>query len=85
VRVAGLIGQERAGFTSPSPDGRTPAQQLAAIHERARALLAAQREEWQRVRGLLAAEGISVCDPADLSDRTALGCKTCSWSGSSRC
>jgi polyphosphate kinase len=68
VRVAGLIGQERAGVTSPSPDGRTPAQQLAAIHERARTLLAAQREEWQRVRGLLAAEGISVCDPSALSD-----------------
>src|SRR5918998_4729001 len=68
VRVAGLIGQERAGITARSPDGRTPAQQLAAIHERARALLAAQREEWQRVRGLLAAEGVSVCDPAALSD-----------------
>src|SRR5215203_402629 len=53
VRVAGLIGQERAGITGPSPDGRTPAQQLAAIHERARALLAAQREEWQRLRKLL--------------------------------
>ena len=24
VRVAGLIGQERAGITSRSPDGRTP-------------------------------------------------------------
>jgi polyphosphate kinase len=68
VRVAGLIGQERAGIASPSPDGLTPAQQLAAIHARARALLRAQREEWQRVRGLLAAEGLSVCDPADLSD-----------------
>src|SRR5215217_4150349 len=39
VRVAGLIGQERAGVAAPSPDGLTPAQQLAAIHERARALL----------------------------------------------
>jgi polyphosphate kinase len=68
VRVAGLIGQDRAGITTRSPDGRSPAQQLAAIHERARALLTAQRVEWQRVRGLLAAEGLSVCNPADLSD-----------------
>ena len=43
VRVAGLIGQERAGIATPSPDGLTPAQQLVAIHERARALLRAQR------------------------------------------
>ncbi len=68
VRVAGLIGQERAGVASPSPDGLSPAQQLAAIHARARALLAAQREEWQRLRRLLEAEGLAVCDPADLSD-----------------
>src|SRR3954452_7617419 len=31
VRVAGLIGQAKAGVTRPSPDGRTPAQQLAEI------------------------------------------------------
>ncbi len=68
VRVAGLIGQERAGVASPSPDGLSPAQQLAAIHARARALLVAQREEWQRLRRLLEAEGLAVCDPADLSD-----------------
>ncbi len=68
VRVAGLIGQERAGVASPSPDGLSPAQQLAAIHARARALLGAQREEWQRLRRLLEAEGLAVCDPADLSD-----------------
>ena len=31
VRVAGLIGQAKAGVTAISPDGRTPAQQLADI------------------------------------------------------
>ena len=29
VRVAGLIGQAKAGVAAVSPDGRTPAQQLA--------------------------------------------------------
>ncbi len=35
VRVAGLIGQAKAGVTAISPDGRTPAQQLAEIKIRA--------------------------------------------------
>lgn len=35
VRVAGLIGQAKAGVTAVSPDGRTPAQQLAEIKIRA--------------------------------------------------
>ena len=43
VRVAGLVGQDRASVVSPSPDGLTPAQQLAAIHERARALIDGSR------------------------------------------
>ncbi|HSU04736.1 MAG TPA: RNA degradosome polyphosphate kinase, partial [Acetobacteraceae bacterium] len=37
VRVAGLIGQAKAGLTALSPDGRTPAQQLAEIKARAEA------------------------------------------------
>src|SRR5476651_205501 len=40
VRVAGLIGQAKAGVTAPSPDGRTPAQQLAEIAIRGNALVA---------------------------------------------
>src|SRR5947209_19579993 len=31
VRVAGLIGQAKSGITVRSPDGRTPAQQLAEL------------------------------------------------------
>jgi polyphosphate kinase len=38
VRVAGLLEQATSGVTTLSPDGMTPSQQLAAIHERAIAL-----------------------------------------------
>src|ERR1700683_3028004 len=53
VRVAGLIGQAKAGVTAVSPDGRTPAQQLAEIKLRAEALLAEQQRVWRELRGLL--------------------------------
>ncbi len=46
VRVAGLIGQERAGLAKLSHDGRTPAQQLAEIRERAGKLMADQQACW---------------------------------------
>ena len=46
VRVAGLIGQAKAGITALSPDGRTPAQQLAEIEVRAEALLMDQQRVW---------------------------------------
>jgi polyphosphate kinase len=67
VRVAGLIGQAKAGVTAVSPDGRTPAQQLAEIKVRAEALLAEQQRVWRELRGLLRDAGIEVCEPATLS------------------
>ncbi|WP_135469285.1 RNA degradosome polyphosphate kinase [Crenalkalicoccus roseus] len=75
VRVAGLVGQERAGLPALSPDGRTPAQQLAEIHARTQVLIAAQQAEWQALRGLLRQAGITVCDPEELTepDRAWLG------------
>ncbi|MBV1795626.1 RNA degradosome polyphosphate kinase [Siccirubricoccus sp. G192] len=74
VRVAGLIGQERAGIASPSPDGRTPSQQMAAIHERARSLIADQHREWHTLRRLLREAGVCLLDAVELSeaDRTWL-------------
>ena len=66
VRVAGLIGQAKAGIGTLSADGRTPAQQLAEIQVRAAELIATQQTVWTELRGLLAAEGIQVCDPAAL-------------------
>src|ERR1700674_2619072 len=67
VRVAGLIGQAKAGVTQLSPDGRTPAQQLAEIKLRAEALLAEQQRVWRELRGLLRNAGIEVCEPDTLS------------------
>jgi len=68
VRVAGLIGQAAAGIATLSPDGRTPSQQLAAVHARAQELIEGQQTEWRVLRGLLAEAGIAVTEAAGLSD-----------------
>ncbi|HEY7576763.1 MAG TPA: RNA degradosome polyphosphate kinase [Acetobacteraceae bacterium] len=67
VRVAGLIGQAKAGLTAVAPDGRTPAQQLAEIKVRAEALLADQQRIWRELRELLRQAGIEVCEPSGLT------------------
>ncbi|MBN9560117.1 MAG: RNA degradosome polyphosphate kinase [Alphaproteobacteria bacterium] len=67
VRVAGLMGQAKAGVATLSPDGRTPAQQLAEIRVRSEALLADQQRVWRELRGLLRDAGMEVCDPTQLS------------------
>ena len=51
VRVAGLIGQAKAGVAAVSPDGRTAAQQLGEIQPRARALMEMQQATWLHLRG----------------------------------
>src|ERR1700712_561106 len=68
VRVAGLIGQARAGVVAVSADGRTPAQQLAVLQVRATQLLAAQQRVWHDLRGLLKDAGIELCETATLSN-----------------
>ena len=57
-RVAGLIGQVRSGIGAASPDGRTPAQQVAAVRERAGALLAAQQKVWLELKAGLEQAGL---------------------------
>jgi len=68
VRIAGLIGQARAGITKLSPDGRTPAQQLAAVNERARILQERQQKVWLMLRAALAEAGIEVCEIGGISE-----------------
>ena len=53
VRVAGLIGQAKAGVAQLSPDGRTPGQQLLEIQARAQALIEKQQQAWITLRGAL--------------------------------
>ena len=67
VRVAGLIGQAKAGVTTRAADGLTPGQQLLAVKARAEALMAAQQRVWCDVRGLLEQAGIMLCQPATLT------------------
>jgi polyphosphate kinase len=68
VRVAGLIGQERAGLATLSPDGRTPTQQLAAIHAEARKLIDGQQVAWRELRGLLREQGVVLCQAGELTE-----------------
>ena len=67
VRVAGLIGQDKAGVTARSPDGRTANQQLAEIKRRSEALLDDQQRVWRELRVKLRDAGIEVCETEDLS------------------
>ncbi len=67
VRVAGLIGQAKAGVAAISPDGRTAAQQLGEIQPRARALMEMQQRAWLDLRGELREAGIELCETAALT------------------
>ncbi len=66
VRVAGLVGQVRAGITEPSQDGLTPAEQLRRVREYASRLMTMQDERWAELVGELAAEGIHLLSPDEL-------------------
>jgi len=66
VRVAGLIGQAKAGVTALSADGLTPAGQLAEVQPRAQALIAKQQQVWLSLRGQLQQAGIELCDATTL-------------------
>lgn len=68
VRVAGLKGQIGVGVTDPGQDGRTPAQQLIAIHEQAGQLIAGQQTIWRGLRAQLRDNNIFVFKPTELSE-----------------
>jgi polyphosphate kinase len=74
VRVAGLKGHVLADIATPSQDGLTPAQQLAAINARASKLMSDQQVTWRALREELGAAGIAIIGPPELlaSDRAWL-------------
>ncbi|WP_413788638.1 RNA degradosome polyphosphate kinase [Rhodopila sp.] len=68
VRVAGLIGQAKAEATVTSADGRTAAQQLTVIKQRAEELLADQQRILHDLLGLMRGAGIALCATDSLTE-----------------
>ena len=68
VRVAGLKGQVREGVRVVSQDGLTPGEQLQRVNASASDLMAVQQRLWKELRVELAAEGLCVLDPADITE-----------------
>jgi polyphosphate kinase len=69
VRVAGLKGQVREGITTKSPDGLTPAEQLARIGEAVSELARHQQTRWRELRQMLADQGIVLVDAPEVTKK----------------
>ncbi|HIK56337.1 MAG TPA: RNA degradosome polyphosphate kinase [Synechococcales cyanobacterium M55_K2018_004] len=68
VRVAALKQQVEVGVTKPTPDGRTPQQQLEAIRDRLAPMVVKQHRHFQdALRPQLAAHGVYILDYVDLN------------------
>ncbi len=68
VRVAGLVGQTKAGVEVPSQEGLSPVEQLARITDRANALMAEQQHVWRQLVEDMKQANILVCEADDLSE-----------------
>jgi polyphosphate kinase len=69
VRVAGLKGQLRAGVPVKSPDGLTPAEQLARIADAVAVLATDQQKRWRELRALLAENAIVLVDGPEVTKK----------------
>src|SRR6202167_5043688 len=66
VRVAGLKGQVRAGISTRSPDGLTPAEQRGRIAEAVSSLAVDQQNRWSELRSELAAADVVLVEAESL-------------------
>jgi polyphosphate kinase len=71
VRVSGLMELVAAGSAKLSSDGRTAAEQLAAIRERVRDLVIEQSRLFGEVRAGLAERGVAIVDHAAIPEHHA--------------
>lgn len=69
VRVAGLRELVKTGNTTPSEDGRTPAEQLRLIHADARKLMQMQQIVYKKLKRAMEAEGIIIATRSKLTAR----------------
>ena len=67
VRVAGLREQVREGIRTLSLDGLSPSEQIEKINEEAALLMAEQQRVLKALRTGLAAEGLKLVEPADMT------------------
>jgi polyphosphate kinase len=68
IRVAAIKDQIEADVSDHSPDGRTPAQQLVAVHERVSRMLRSMSDcFWHELHPLLAKAGISLLAMNDVT------------------
>jgi polyphosphate kinase len=67
VRVAGLVDMLPNRSTLLSDDGLTPAEQLAAIRDRASIVMAEQQRVWATLQGELREAGIAVLERSELA------------------
>jgi polyphosphate kinase len=69
VRVAGLKGLLRAGFTAKSPDGLSANEQLLRIGEAVSTLASDQQKRWNELRKELADNGVVIIDGSEITKK----------------
>src|SRR6185295_2645776 len=69
VRVAGLKGLLRAGFSAKSPDGLSANEQLARIADAVSVLASDQQKRWNELRQQLGEHGIVIVDGTEITKK----------------